>query len=102
MILEKLAYQELIQKPQYVANTWAIELQSLKSHPKLCEFKSLSLVYGEKNPTSKRIIKQFNVEPRSDSERSCFDHIKRYIKSQNENMLAAFLQFFTITVRICL
>ena len=31
VILEELAHQELIQKPRYVANAWAVELQSLKS-----------------------------------------------------------------------
>ena len=48
VILEELAHQELIQKPRYVANTWSVELQSLKSHPKLCYFNSLSLMYSEK------------------------------------------------------
>ena len=96
VILEELAHQELIQKPRYVANTWAVELQSLKSHPKLCDFNSLSLIYSEKKPTSKSIIKLFNVEPKSDSERACFAHFKRYIKSLNENILAAhWLQFLT-------
>ena len=71
-------------------------MQSLKSHPKLCDFNSLSLMYSEKKPTSKRIIKLFNVEPKSDSKRACFDHFKRYTKSLNENMLAAhWLQFLT-------
>ena len=94
-ILEELAPQELIQKPRYVANIWTVELKSLKSHPKLCDINSLSVMFSEKKPTSKRIIKLFNVEPKSDSERACFDHFKRYIKSLNENMLAAFLQFLT-------
>ncbi len=52
-------------------------------------------MYTEKKATSKRYIKLVNVDPKSDSERACFDHLKRYIKSLNENTLAAFLQFLT-------
>lgn len=70
-------------------------MQSLKTYPEFHDFNSTSGMYAEKNPSSKRIIKLLDVEQNSDSERACFDHLKRYIKSLDDNMLAGFLQFIT-------
>ena len=77
--MEELAHQELVQKPRYIANAWSVELQSLKSYPEFHDFNSVSVMYVEKKPSSKRIIKLLGIELKSDSERACFDHLKRYI-----------------------
>ena len=95
VILEELAHQELVQKPRYIANAWSVELQSLQTCPEFHDFNSMSVMYVEKKPSSKRIIKLLDIELKSDSERACFDHLKRYIKSLDDNMLAGFLQFIT-------
>lgn len=93
VIVEELAHQELIQKPKYMAMAWSDELQALKCFPEFCDASSLYTMYEEKKPTSKRVIKLLRAEPRSEAERTCFEHLKRFIKSLNESKLAGFLQF---------
>ena len=65
------------------------------AHPEFHDFHSMSVMYAARVPSSKRVIKLLSAEPCSENERVCFDHLKRYIKSLNENTLAAFLQFVT-------
>ena len=95
VIVEELAHQELIQKPKYIATIWSNELQTLKSFPEFSDASNLYTMYEGKNPTSRRVIKLLHAEPSSDSERTCLDHLKRFIKSLNESKLAGFLQFVT-------
>ena len=52
-------------------------------------------MYEEKKPTSKRVIKLIEAEPKTGADRACLDHLKRYIKSLEDNMLAGLLQFLT-------
>ena len=52
-------------------------------------------MYEEKRPTPKRVVKLLKAEPSSDVERTCLDHLKRYIKSLGESQLAGLLQFVT-------
>ena len=42
LTLEELAHQELLQKPQYIANVWNQELESLKGFPEFSHFQSLA------------------------------------------------------------
>ena len=95
IILQELAHQELVQKPRYIANAWSEELQSLKGHPEFNNFKSLSIMYAEKKPSAKRLINLLDAKPKSDADRACLDHLKRYIKSLDESMMGGFLQFIT-------
>ena len=93
--VEELADQELIQKPKYIAMAWSDELQALKHLPEFCDLSSLCKMYEEKNPTPKRVVKLLQAEPNSDPERTCFEHLKRFVKSLNESKLAVFLHFVT-------
>ena len=68
-------------------------MQSLKQHPEFHDFYSMSVMYAEKQLSSTRVIKLLSAELNSESNRVCFDHLKRYIKSLNENSLAKFLQY---------
>lgn len=95
VVVEELAHQELIQKPKYIAMAWSGELQALKSFHEFASASSLCTMYEEKKPTSKRVIKLLQPESSTDAERTCFDHLKRFIKSLNEVKLAGFLQFVT-------
>ena len=95
VIVEELAHQELIQKPKYIATIWSNELLTLKSFSEFSDASNLYTMYEKNNPTSRRVIKLLHAEPRSDSERTCLDHLKRFIKSLNESKLAGFLQFVT-------
>ena len=94
-IVEELAHQELIQKPKYVANVWHPIVKSLMSHKEFKDLQSLEDLYKAKVPTPRKICKLFVAHPVSNSERECFDHLKRYVKSLNDNLLCAFLQFVT-------
>lgn len=94
-IFEELAHQELVQKPKYIAVAWGPHLQPLRNFPEFCDVNTLTTLYEEKRPTSKRVIKLLKAEPSSDAERACFDHLKRYIKSLGGSQLAGLLQFVT-------
>lgn len=95
LIFEELAHQELIQKPKYIGNVWSEVLNALKQFSQFKDFESLSAMYAEKVPTPKRIIKIFQATPSTDAERECYEHLKRYVKSLDDSMLAGFLQFVT-------
>ena len=87
LTLEELAQQELLQKPRYIANAWNQELESLKGFPEFSHFQSLTLMYEEKKPTSKCVIKKLIVaEPKTGADHACLDHLKRYIKSLEDNV----------------
>ena len=94
-IVEELAHQELIQKPKYISMAWCAELKALKVFPEFQSFNSVCTMYEDKIPTSRRVVKLFQAEPKTDSERTCFDHLKRFVKSMSGSKLAAFLQFLT-------
>ena len=95
VIFEELAHQELIQKPRFVAYSWSEELQLLSGFNQFSSFSSFSSIYSEKRASSKRIIKLIEADPKSEAERTCLEHLKRFIKSLDDNMLAGFLQFVT-------
>lgn len=66
VILKELAHQELIQKPHYITIAWSVQLQFLKGYPEFHGFNSMLVMYPEKKPTLKQIIKLFEVEPKID------------------------------------
>ncbi|XP_028398699.1 uncharacterized protein LOC114522251 [Dendronephthya gigantea] len=94
-IFEELAHQELVQKPKYIADAWGPYLQPLKDFQEFLDVNTMSTLYEEKRPTSKRVIKLLKAEPSSNAERECLDHLKRYIKSLGESQLSGLLQFVT-------
>ena len=55
----------------------------------------LKEMYSSKKPTAKKIIKLLNGTPSSDAERQCFHHLKRFIKSLDDNLLCILLQFIS-------
>lgn len=91
-VVEELTQQELIQKPCYVANACQPIVQALKQHK---EFKDLAELYQAKVPMPKKVCKLLEAEPGNESERQCFDHLKRFVRSLNDNLLSGFLQFVT-------
>ena len=78
-----------------MATAWSDEFQALKCFPEFCDACSLHIMYEEKNPTSKRVIKLLQAEPSSEAERMCLDHLIRFIKSLSDSKLAGFLPFVT-------
>ena len=94
-IFGELAHQELVQRPKYISAAWGSHLQSLRGLPEFSDVNAITTLYEEKRPTSKRVIKLLKAEPSCDAERTCLDHLKRYIKSLGESQLARLLQFVT-------
>ena len=94
-IIKELAHQELAQKPKYVIHCWTPIFSQLKHDPSFKTIESLNELYKSKEPTAKKIIKLLQVEPNTDAERQCLDHLKRFIKSLEGEQLARFLQFCT-------
>jgi hypothetical protein len=93
-ILCQLAHQELIQRPRYVSNCWAPILRSLKGCLPFQDSSSILQFYEEMKPTTKKVLKILDASPETESQRTAFDHLKRYIKSLGGNV-SAFLQFTT-------
>ncbi len=94
-IIEELAHQELVQKPKYVINCWTPLVSQLKRDPSFETIEKVIELYKSKEPTAKKIIKLFIVEPNTDAERQSLDHLKRFVKSLEGEQLARFLQFCT-------
>ena len=94
-IILELAHQELIQKPKYIAEAWSPIIAQLKSYEEFKNTESLKDMFFLKKPTAKKIVKLLDASPSNDAERQCFDHLKRFIKSLDENLLCICLQFIT-------
>lgn len=94
-ILEELAHQELIQRPKYVANAWFPIAKQLKHYKEFRNVDSLVELYEAKKPTPKKVCKLFSANPTTECQRECLDHLKRFVKSLDDNLLRAFLQFVT-------
>lgn len=90
----QLAHQELIQRPRYVSDCWSPILQSLKAYDHFQSAENLYAFYEEKKPTPKKVVKILHASPINDAERNIFEHLKRFVKSLEGNVLA-FLQFTT-------
>lgn len=93
--VDEIAHQELIQKPRYVANVWQPMLHALKQHSSFKDLTSLVKLYEAKVPTPKKVCRLFEAQPVHDGERKCFDHLKRFVESLDDNRLSGFLQFVT-------
>ena len=96
-ITMELAHQELIQKPQYVLNSWAPIVNSLRSDYHFETLEGLKGLYDTKRPTAKKVIKLFRAEPSSDAEHQSLEHLKRFVKSLEGKALTKFPQFCTGT-----
>ena len=92
-IIEELAHQELVQRPKYVANAWSPIVKVLKRHKEFESVDSLVNLFEAKRPTQKKVSKLLTSKPTTDAQRECFSHLKRFVKSLDDNLLSAFLQF---------
>ena len=94
-IFEELAHQEIIQRPKYVANAWSPIQNELKRFKEFQTVDSLLSVYGAKKPTQKKVCKLLISNPSTDAQRKCFSHLKRFVKSLDDNLVSVFLQYVT-------
>ena len=74
---------------------WTLILHLLRMFETFQTKNGLQHLYDEKRPTARKVIHLLKGEPTNDAERSCFDHLKRYIRSLPCNLLHIFLQFLT-------
>lgn len=94
-IVLELAHQELIQKPKYIAHAWSPIIAQLKNYGEFKNVESLNEMWSLKKPTAKKVIKLLDASPSNDAERQCLDHLKRFIKSLDDNLLCILLQFIS-------
>ncbi|XP_033111391.1 uncharacterized protein LOC117112424 [Anneissia japonica] len=90
-----MAHQELIQCPRYISNAWSPFLSKLKMYKEFESVDSLVQLYLEKKPSPKKVSKILSAAPTSERQNECFDHLKRFVKSLDDNTLGVFLQFVT-------
>lgn len=91
-IILKIAHQEIVQKPRFVANCWSPLFIKLRKLIKTSD--DLTKLYEERKPTPKKVVKLLEASPQNDAERCCLDHLKRYLKSLEGN-ISNFLRFVT-------
>lgn len=89
-IIEELAHQEIIQRPKYVANAWSPN--KLKCFEEFKTVDSLVRFYEAKKLTQKKVCKLLTSNPVIDAQRECFSHLKRFVKSLDDNLVSIFLQ----------
>ena len=94
-IISELAHQEIIQKPKYIANSWAPVLMDLKLLKPFQSIDELQNLFHEKKITHKKLVKLLSCNPVTEAERASFEHLKRFIKNLKEDDLSTFLQFTT-------
>ena len=94
-IVKELAHQELIQRPRYICNSWAPIMSGLKDFTQFQTVANLMQLYEDSRPSPKKVVKLFSVKPSNEAERECVGHLKRFVKSLDDIVLGAFLQFVT-------
>jgi len=86
-IIEELAHQELIQRPRYISNAWSPILAKLKMYREFENMDCLIQLYEMKKPSPKKVSKLFSATPANDNQKECLDHLKRFVKSLDDNTL---------------
>ena len=100
-ILLELAHKELIQKAQYVADSWREIFQNFLAGKEVSAMSGLLEVYKRVEPTNKKVLNLLNVVPRTNSERASLDYLKRFIRGLDQSQLESFLRYVTGSDVIC-
>ena len=93
-IVMQLAYQEIIQKPRYIAACWHSIFKAVR-FPSNMNPVNMSDIYKMVLPTGDKIVGLFHASPSSDQERQCMDHLKRFTKNLPDTDLQKFLRIMT-------
>ena len=96
-ILSQLAHQQIVQHPNYVANSFRQVFKAVTNHPfgskgDLVEF------YKKKEPTNKKVIRALKTSisnTMNNAKKNLMSHLHQYIKSLNKQDLALFFRFVT-------
>ena len=79
-IILELAYQEVVQKPKYIANCFKEILLSGRCDQMLKSVEGILEFYQSSAPTARKLINELICDPQSDSERDTFRYLTRFIK----------------------
>ena len=92
-VVQKLAKQELYQKPHLMASCWSSVFPSLRV--KLPGSESLRKLYQVLKPTYKKLVAIIHSKPEHETERECLHYFKKYVNSLDKPMLKYLLVFLT-------
>ena len=101
LLIAELAHKELIQKPQYIAESWRGPMEDLKN-TKLGTVEGLSLVFKEKEPTTRKVLALLNTKISNPLEQITFNNLKQFIRELEGAELRRFLMFVTGADVICI
>ena len=73
-IILELARQELFQKLYLIISTWQRFLDDLRRHPSFSSIQEVLDCYGSAKVITKKLIKLFRCDPKTDAERECFKY----------------------------
>lgn len=103
LILE-VAHKEIVQKPQYIADSWKDVLQTGLHESKLSSLEGLYSMFEDIEPTNKKVIGMIhasNVQPMSSSEQTTLQYLKRFVRGMELAQLKSFLMFVIGADVIC-
>lgn len=92
-IINEVAHQELIQRPEYVANCWREVISPLRAY--FITPESLDQFYERLVPNTSKVVNSLQAECKSDAERECLKYLKKYIRGLEHSKLTKFLKFVT-------
>lgn len=98
----EIAHKELIQKAQYVADSWRDVLHVvIHRREEASTVEGLCTLYNLVESTNRKVLQLLNATPNSTSERAAVDVLKRYIRGLDASKLKLFLRFITGADVIC-
>ena len=101
-LLLEIAHKEIIQRAQYVADSWRNVLQVvIHRREEVSTVEGLCTLYNLVEPTNRKVLQLLNAAPNSNSERAAVDFLKRYIRGLDVSKLKLFLRFTTGADVIC-
>lgn len=88
-ILRELAHQKLIQEPAFVIEQWSNMLAPVRS-----ELKGIAALYGELQPTSRKIMRSITYPSTQNAqEKQIVKYVSTYLRESDIQHLSLFLRF---------
>ena len=101
LILE-LAHKEMIQISQFIIDSWRKSFKAMPaSYGAFRSLEGFEQLYESATPTVKRVLDLLRADPTSNSERSVFSFLKRYVRGLDGEKLTMFLRYCTGATMVC-
>lgn len=94
-VVLELAQQEIIQKPFIMVCSWAKTLQCLKEYEEFSSIYFLKNFYDAVTPSTKKVIKLFVADPKTEGQRCCYKYLLQYVRGLDNTDLVKLLRFLT-------